>query len=152
VIRVIAPHRVSFSPDGRLVTGGGFGRQRVVVWDPSSGNRVGFLPGNVGVVTDVAFSPDGSKLATSSEDGALRLWDGRSLEPLITLALDAGGRIAFSPDGTRLAYVANDGMVRVLALDLDDLIDLALARLTRSWTENECRIYLHRASCPTTAG
>jgi WD40 repeat protein len=138
---------VSFRPDGKLVTGGGYGRQRVALWDPSTGHRLGSLSGNVGVVTDVAFSPDGSKLATTSGDGTLRLWDGRSLEPIITLALDADGRLAFSPDGTRLAYEARDGMVRVLALSISDLIDLAQSRLTRSWTEDECQIYLHLERC-----
>ncbi|HYT79250.1 MAG TPA: hypothetical protein VEQ37_08340 [Actinomycetota bacterium] len=36
--------------------------------------------------------------------------------------LGVGGKLAFSPDGTRLAYSAADGTVRVLALDIDDLI------------------------------
>ncbi len=54
-----------------------------------------------------------------------------------------GGKLAFSPDGTRLAYAAADGTVRVLALDIDDLIHLARSRLTRSWTPEECRTYLH---------
>jgi hypothetical protein len=62
--------------------------------------------------------------------------------------LRAGGKLAFSPDGTRLAYTAADGTVRVLALDIDDLIELARSRLTRLWTQNECVTYLHRDSCP----
>jgi len=41
-----------------------------------------------------------------------------------------GGKLAFSPDGTRLAYSAADGTVRVLALDIDDLI--RLGKETRS--------------------
>jgi WD40 repeat protein len=62
--------------------------------------------------------------------------------------LGVGGKLAFSPDGTRLAYTAADGTVRVLALDIDDLIDLARSRLTRSWTQDECETYLHRDTCP----
>ncbi len=61
-----------------------------------------------------------------------------------------GGKLAFSPDGTRLAYTAADGTVRVLALDIDDLIQLARSRLTRSWSPDECRTYLHVESCPST--
>jgi hypothetical protein len=63
--------------------------------------------------------------------------------------LGVGGKLAFSPDGTRLAYTAADATVRVLALDIDDLIHLARSRLTRSWTQEECETYLHRETCPT---
>ncbi len=62
----------------------------------------------------------------------------------------SGGKLAFSPDGTRLAYTAADGTVRVLALDIDELIQLARSRLTRSWTPDECRTYLSVESCPST--
>jgi hypothetical protein len=44
--------------------------------------------------------------------------------------------------------MAADGTVRVLALNIDDLIDLARSRLTRSWTRDECETYLHRETCP----
>jgi hypothetical protein len=56
--------------------------------------------------------------------------------------------LAFSPDGARLAYTAIDGTVRVLALDIEDLISLARSRLTRSWIREECETYLHRETCP----
>jgi len=49
-------------------------------------------------------------------------------------------------DGFRPLHA--DGTVRVLALDIDDLIDLARSRLTRSWTQDECQTYLHRDTCP----
>ena len=138
---------IAFGPDGRLAAGAGFGRHPVVVWDPATRTRLGSPEGNLGRVTDVAFDPGGSALVTASEDGTLRLWDGRSLTALRTLARDAGGRVAFSADGTRLAYVASDGMIRVLALSVDELIDLAAARLTRTWTADECRTYLHLDAC-----
>jgi hypothetical protein len=62
--------------------------------------------------------------------------------------LGVGAKLAFSPDGSQLAYTAADGTVRVLALDIDDLINLARSRLTRSWTQKECETYLHRDTCP----
>jgi WD40 repeat protein len=102
----------------------------------------------LGEVIDVAFSPDGKTLATSSSDGTVRLWDGPTLEPIMTIATDAQGKLAFSPDGARLAYAAEDEMVRVLALRTEDLIELAEARLARSWTKDECRTYLHAKRCP----
>jgi len=55
--------------------------------------------------------------------------------------------LAFSPDGTRLAVSASDGTVRIYVLPIGQLVDLARARLTRTWTSAECRQYLHQ-SCP----
>ena len=59
--------------------------------------------------------------------------------------------IAISPDGTKLATSGFIPFVRVWALDLDDLIEIAEGELTRDLTEEECRQYLHGA-CPAPAG
>ena len=162
---------LAFSPDGRrLITGSLEGD--VDVWDASTGRELDALSGNLGQVLDISFSPDGTRVATSSTDGTVRLWDLRTGQQLLTLAsgvagevgdrskfcfrrnrnayLGVGGKLAFSPDGTRLAYTAADGTVRVLALNIDDLIHLARSRLTRSWTQDECITYLHLDGCPTT--
>ncbi len=162
---------LAFSPDGRrLVTGSLEGD--LTVWEARTGRQLDSLNGNLGQVLDLALSPDGARLATSSSDGTVRLWDLRTGEQILTLAsgvagevgaeskfcfrrdriayLGVGGKLAFSPDGTRLAYTA-DGTVRVLALDIDDLLTRARSRLARSWTEDECRSYLHLDRCPPTA-
>ncbi len=162
---------LAFSPDGRrLVTGSLEGD--VDVWEARTGRQLDALSGNLGQVLDLAVSPDGARVATSSTDGTVRLWDLGTGRQLLTLAngvagevgaksktcfrrnrnayLGVGGKLAFSPDGTRLAYTAADGTVRVLALDIDDLMHLARSRLTRSWTPDECRTYLHVERCPST--
>ena len=55
----------------------------------------------------------------------------------------------FSPDGKRLVSSAPDGVARVWALDLDELIAIAEAELTRGLTDDECRQYLHLPQgCP----
>ena len=141
------------------------------MWEARTGRRLDALTGNLGQVLDLAFSPDGATLATSSSDGSVRLWDVGTGRQALTLAtgvagevgaeskfcfrtlhvayLGVGGKLAFSPDGTRLSYTAADGTVRVLALDIDELVDLARSRLTRWWTPDECAEYLHRETCPT---
>ena len=65
----------------------------------------GTLTGHTGGVSDVAFSPDGRILASSSYDHTLRLWDVVTGEHIRTLT---GHRhqvlsLAFSPDGRTLA-------------------------------------------------
>jgi WD40 repeat protein len=138
---------LAFGADGsRLVTAADDGS--VTVWDPHTGEQLDTLAANLGQVTDLAFSPTGTTIATSASDGTIRLWDSRTLEPLLTLAREAEGKLAFSQDGSRLAYTAADGTVRVVALSVVDLIELARSRLARSWTQDECRIYLHLETCP----
>jgi hypothetical protein len=38
--------------------------------------------------------------------------------------------------------------VRIWALDIDDLLEIADENVTRSLTDDECRRYLHDAACP----
>ena len=56
--------------------------------------------------------------------------------------------VSFSPDGNHLATAGADGTVRTYTLGLDDLVDLARSRVTRSLTEDECRTFLHMDACP----
>lgn len=140
-IRVGVVNTLAFSPDGDvLATGASDGSLRL--WDPRTGRELVSVFPNLGEVTGVAFGPDGDRLATSSTDGTVRLWDGRTLDPMMTLATNGAGlskttnlpigKVTFSPDGTRLAYTARGDTVRVLAVDIDDLIRLARSRLKRS--------------------
>ena len=59
----------------------------------------------------------------------------------------AATSVAFSPDGSRLASVGGEGVVRVWALDLDELVEIAERELTRTLTDEECRQYLHQRRC-----
>ena len=64
----------------------------------------------------MAFSPDGTELASTSADRTVRLWDtatGKQIgQPLIGHT-DAALGVAFSPDGTKLASASADGTVRL---------------------------------------
>ena len=62
----------------------------------------------------MAFSPEGRRLATASQDKTARIWDTRSGEQLYTLTHDKLGvrAVAFSPDGRWLAAgTFRDGVV-----------------------------------------
>jgi WD40 repeat protein/DNA-binding SARP family transcriptional activator/energy-coupling factor transporter ATP-binding protein EcfA2 len=123
------------------------GSQVAHVWDWATGQHLRSLS-HSGSVMYAAFSPDGSRLATASRDGTIRVWDPYADAPeQLHLRGHAGsvGMVAFSPDGSRLASVSEDGTVRVWALDVDDLVDVAQRGLTRTLTDDECRQYLHAA-------
>jgi WD40 repeat protein len=68
-----------------------------------------------GVVRSAAFSPDGTRVVTTSNDKTARVWDAATGKPL-TNPLEHGGfvlRAAFSPDGTRVITASGDGTARV---------------------------------------
>jgi WD40 repeat protein len=66
-------------------------------------------------VTGIAFSPDGSQLATVSRDGRLTLWGVETGEIQAQLSPGVGPLtdVAFTPDGARLAASTADGRVLV---------------------------------------
>ncbi len=69
----------------------------------------------VTLALSVAFSPDGNRLATSSMDGSVRLWNantGKEIRAFMAHT-DAVLSVAFSPDGNRLATSSMDGSVRL---------------------------------------
>jgi WD40 repeat protein len=66
-------------------------------------------------VTSVAFSPDGSLLASAAGKPIIELW--RAADGHLLATLEGHGRdvlsVAFSPDGTLLASGAADNTVRL---------------------------------------
>ena len=73
------------------------------------------LESHTGSVLGVAWSPDGTRLATASRDRTVRVWDPVSGDQSMVLEGHTGAvwRVAWSPDGTRLAATSDDHSVRV---------------------------------------
>ena len=148
---------VTFSPDRtRLATANNDGT--ATVWDVATGKELQTLRGHTGRVFTVAFSPDGNRLATGGEDSTFKVWNvspGASAgEQPLTLYGGSNTAVGaqFSPDGKRIvagwSWRGTPGSIRVLALDLNDLIAIAKSRVTRALTNDECRKYLHVDQCP----
>ena len=79
-------------------------------------------------VRAVAFSPDGTRVATGSDDGSARVFDAATGAELCRLDHDGGVHaVAFSPDGTRVATGSGDRSARVWVVDRSRLIEQARA-------------------------
>jgi WD40 repeat protein len=101
---------VTFSPDGRWLASGHMDGS-IILWDPSTGQRVRTLTGHARYVTSLAFSPDGRLLASGSDDYTVKLWDPNSGSVIRTMNPDSTSvrSVAFSPDGKLLASGTKGG-------------------------------------------
>ena len=109
---------VIFSPDGsRIATSGTESNQGgwASIWDLKTGQKIMTLPGYGPGVRSVAFSTDGTRLATTNDDRTARIWDANSGEALLTLYghTDIVTDAEFSPDGTRIVTVSVDRQINV---------------------------------------
>ena len=73
-----------------------------------------FLAGHTDYVNSVAFSPDGTTLASGSRDATVKLWDVATGTLKATLEGHTGSvrNVAFSPDGNTIASGAGDYIYR----------------------------------------
>ena len=79
----------------------------------------GPLTGHTGSVFSVAWSPDGTQLATASSDRTARIWNTQTGNTLHTLTGHTNwvNSVTWSPDGTQLATASNDKTARIWNLD-----------------------------------
>jgi WD40 repeat protein len=109
---------VAISPNGQLIAfavSAGTDIWDVKLWSVATGKVVATIAGSNADVTSLAFSPNGSQLAASDQNGAIRLWD-VTVSPPVLIGGFSGHRqliehIAFSPDGDTLASASDDGTV-----------------------------------------
>jgi WD40 repeat protein/DNA-binding SARP family transcriptional activator/class 3 adenylate cyclase/tRNA A-37 threonylcarbamoyl transferase component Bud32 len=109
---------LDWSPTGVFVTEGVEDSGIIDIRDGETGQSVLSFEGHDGDVNDVAFSPDGSMLASTGDDGKVKVWD-PSTGRLLASASGRGGAFgpSFSADGSLVAaawYAGLRGWVRVL--------------------------------------
>jgi WD40 repeat protein len=105
----------------------------VSIWDTASGREIGTLPRDesrpehTARITGLAVSPDSSRVATSSMDHSVRIWDLVNSEHSIAALhghLNEVWAVTFSPDGQMVATGGKDGAVKLWPLRAIRRLDL----------------------------
>ena len=103
---------VAFRPDGNwALSCGGRG---VILWDIATGEELHRFDGGSDIY-DVAFSPDGRRIVSGSNDRTVKVWDAATGDEVLTLRGHTGfiRVVGFSPDGHRIMSASEDGTVKV---------------------------------------
>ncbi len=106
----------ALSPDGNRIAVSN-DPQSTSIWDisPTGSREVLTILAHEGKVYDAIYDPTGTKIASSGEDGALRVWDATTGELLHDLPAQSDWVHfpAFSPDGQSLAAANQSGGISV---------------------------------------
>jgi WD40 repeat protein len=149
--RGITYSEMVFTPDGSLLIAAD-NNGDVALIETDGWNLLEPIPAHLGRTLDVALNPAGTLIASSGEDGFVRIWNlaDRSLVTEIGFEVDEIVNVEFIDDTHLFVTPGFGDEAVVITLDPDELLDVAKSRLIRSFTADECALY-GIADCPTLA-
>jgi WD40 repeat protein len=109
-------HTIDLNQNGTLLAeGGGWGRAAVKITEVATGKTHRLLEGHPGIIRALAFSPDGSSLASGGGDRVIRLWDPRngSMSASLSGHQHSISALAFNPQGNLIVSSSKDETMKV---------------------------------------
>jgi WD40 repeat protein len=102
---------VNFSPDSKTIA---WTSNSNIILAKLDGNVLKTLKGHTAVVRAIAFSNDGEKIASASDDKSVNIWhrDGTLIHTLVGHTSAIRG-VNFSPDGSTIASASEDNTIRI---------------------------------------
>jgi WD40 repeat protein len=99
-------HGFKWHPAGRYLAAAENSQSAITIWDSETKTVVKRLDERQSSPVSLAFSHDGSLLASGGWDGKVTLWNFRTGQKL--LSADGGGFVQFSPDSQKLGVISWD--------------------------------------------
>ena len=154
--------QITWSPDSTKIAGacdgpadedGNDGESSIKVWDSVTGDELLIIDGLEGTVVSVAWSPDGTKLASGGFDNAVSIWDSSNGQKLEFCGKHSKWveSVVWSPDGTKLASCGPDETIRLWEVSTGkEILALQLEAFYVAWSPTgdklaSCSSYDHTA-------
>ncbi len=102
---------LSVSPDARFLATADY--DTIHIWDLASLEETRALEGHGSFVWGLAWSPDGSEIASASQDGTVALWNAADGSRKTVLNTGWAFSVSWSPDGKLLAVGGYGGSVQL---------------------------------------
>jgi WD40 repeat protein len=104
---------IALIPGGRNRIVAGFTAGAIVLFDATNGNvlRSDDREDQESTINSVAWSPNGSQIASGSTDGNVQIWNAETLQLIRTINADnmSISSVAWSPDSSRVVSGSGDG-------------------------------------------
>jgi hypothetical protein len=97
------------------VLSGGIRGKTIKLWDAATGALIRTFEGHSGLVYSVAFSPDGARVLSGSQDSTIKLWDAATGGLIRTFDGHSNlvWSVAFSADGARVLSGSQDATIKL---------------------------------------
>ena len=145
---------VDYSSDGTWLVAAGEG-DSITFWDAKTGALSHSLKTRSGSIGSIVFSPNGLEIAGTGYDQTTKIWNVALGQEIATLTghTDVIFSASYHPNcsdlsdqncGRWLVTESYDGTFQFYLTQIEDLVALARARVTRQLSSSECVEFLHR--------